>query len=66
MRQKNMRIYAITTAARQAEFGDRRVAVEWRDGSRSEEAIPGTVPVNRFAEWLERKRGGKLRCWRRL
>ena len=59
-----MRIIEIKTA-RQAEFGDRHVTVEWLDGTTTEESVPGIVPQNQFASWLEKKRGGKLRCWRR-
>ena len=60
-----MRIICIKTA-HEAEFGSRHVLVEWQDGSTTEVSVPGTMPQSQYAAWLEKKRGGKVRCWRRL
>ena len=45
------------------DFGSRRVSVLWDDGSRTTEKLSQLVPEHRTRQFLEKRKGMKVRAW---
>jgi len=60
-----MRIVQLRMSASAPPYGCRTVVVQWEDGSCTSEPVPPTVEDPKVRQWLESRRGRRVRSWRR-